>query len=351
MENIQAFNVEKIKSFFSSTDELQGKINNINLKKKGLNDQLNTLKKKNANDKLIYQLTDILDNIDNIEKKLHDITKQNLEQLLWFKEVLTRNYNQIFFDQLEQLKIDKNSIRQIGLSVIEKRETAKIIKTPSIIKSIPIDQWTDLLDYLRNNSLFASIVNKSEHFYQDVLDKRLKIEISKIPENVDGVLIEDFKRAFLEVPSLNFNRFMRDIKTKLTEKELENRKKLIEETKEKEKLEELKKKQEEQKKTYDEYLRYSEKEFERRRRKRQRKSLSEIAEKPKEKSSIDDEKKKKIEKFKSKFDNTFERKYLKTKDDETDPIDLVRQRKKKREEEYQEFKQKIKKSKNSSGDK
>jgi len=350
MQNIQEFDLDTIKTFFTPTDELQGKISNIKVKTQKFKDRQKSIKEYSGEEKLIEQLAEISHKADQINKVLLNITKANLETILSCKEILSKNYKKIYLDQLEQEEITQNKLKKIGLSFIENKETVKVIETPSFIKSLPVEQWTDMLDYLSTNSLFNSIVRKTQDYYQDILDKRLKEELSKIPDNVDEVLIEDFKEAFSRDPQLTFNRFMREIKTKLTEKELEQRKKLIEETKEKEKLQELKKEQEEQRKTYEEYLKYSEKEFERRRRKRQRKSLSEIAEQPKEKTSIDEEKKKKIEKFKSKFNDSFEKKYLKSKDDERDPIDLVRQRRKRKEEEYKEYKDKIKKSKNNSGE-
>ncbi|TFF98493.1 MAG: hypothetical protein EU547_01455 [Promethearchaeota archaeon] len=349
-QNIREFNIDTIKSFFTSTDELQGKLANIESRTQKFSDQNITLKKENIDETLTDQFIEISQKIEKINDILINITQENLENLLSCKEILTKNYRKIYIDQLEQERLTQDKLKKIGLSLIERKETVKIISTPSFIKSLRVNQWTDILDYLNSNSLFTQLVKKVDEYYQDLLNNRLKGELSKIPDNIDEMLIEDFKDAFMEDPKLTFNRFMREIKTKLTEKELEKRKKLIDETKEKEKLEELKRKQEEQKKTYEEYLKYSEKEFERRRRKRQRKSLSEIAEQPKEKTDIDEEKKKKIESFKSKFNNSFEKKYLKTKDDERDPIDLVRQRRKRKEEEYKEFKEKIKKSKGNSGD-
>ena len=350
MQNIHEFNLDKIKTFFASTDDLQGKIRKIKSKKEKIDDQRSAIKERIEDKTLESQLSEVSQKAEKINEILLNITQKNLENILSSKEILTKNYKKIYLDQLDQERINQNKLKQIGLSLIEKKETVRVLKTPSFIKSIPVGQWTDILDYLNTNSLFNSIVKDAKVFYKELLDNRLKEEVSKIPDDVDQGLIEDFKEAFSENPRLTFDRFMREVKTKLTEKELEKRKKLIEKTKEKEKLEELKKKQEDQREAYEEYLKYSEKEFERRRRKRQRKSLSEIAEEPKEESSIDEEKKRKIEKFKSKFNDSFEKKYLKSRDDERDPIDLVRKRRRRKKEEYKEFKEKIKNSKRNSGD-
>ncbi|KKL55087.1 hypothetical protein LCGC14_2258910, partial [marine sediment metagenome] len=59
---------------------------------------------------------------------------------------------------------------------------------------------------------------------------------------------------------------------------------------------------------------------------------------------ISEEISEKIEKFKSKFNKSFEEKYLIKKDEEKDPIDLIRERKSNKDKEYKHFKDHFKKN-------
>ena len=56
-----------------------------------------------------------------------------------------------------------------------------------------------------------------------------------------------------------------------------------------------------------------------------------------------DEISEKIEKFKSKFNESFDEKFLMKRDDESDPLDLVREWKESKNKEYKEFVEKLKK--------
>ena len=105
-------------------------------------------------------------------------------------------------------------------------------------------------------------------------------------------------------------------------------------------MKKLKKNQEEQKKTYEEYLKLSDSEFKRLRRKKSREKLTDISEKSTEKDSIEisDEVSEKIEKFKSQLEKRFNEEFMIQKDEEKDPLDLIRERKKKKEKEYKKYK-------------
>ena len=139
---------------------------------------------------------------------------------------------------------------------------------------------------------------------------------------------------------MSFEEFLQIIENNLTQQELKVRRKIVKETKEKEEFKKLKKKQEEHKETYDDYLKLSDSEFDRKRRKKSREKLNFTAKNGKKVKEIEISKEisEKIEKFKSKFNKTFADKYLIQKDDEEDPLDLVRERKKKKEKEYKHYK-------------
>ncbi|MFX0007888.1 MAG: hypothetical protein ACFFAV_14360, partial [Candidatus Hermodarchaeota archaeon] len=168
---------------------------------------------------------------------------------------------------------------------------------------------------------------------------KLKEELSRIPEEVPPELIVDYENFFKENPTITFNEFFQTIEKQLTNQELKEKRAIIEEAKEKEKLEKLKKKQEEQKTAYENYLKLSDSEFKRLTRKKSREKLSNISKKTNENSSIEisEEISEKIKKFKSQFEKSFNEKYMIQKDEDKDPIDLIRERKKKKEKEYKQF--------------
>lgn len=224
--------------------------------------------------------------------------------------------------------------------MIEKREINKTIHEISYVPSIEVAQWLEILDSLKQNSLFLRTIKKIEQYYENLIQDKLKLELSKIPKDADISLIKDFEAAFLEDPNITFTEFLQDFESKLTQKELKTKKEFIAKVKKREELEKLKKKQEEQKEAYNDYLKLSDKAFERKTRKKAREKLSDIRTTDKEtkKIEISDEVSEKIEKFKSKLDKSFEEKYLIQKDDEIDPLELIRERKIKKEKEYKKYK-------------
>ena len=86
-------------------------------------------------------------------------------------------------------------------------------------------------------------------------------------------------------------------------------------------------------------MKFSHKEFERRLRKQKREKLTDvIVDGNQKKLELSDEVSEKIQKFKLQFDKNFKENYLNQKDDDKDPIELIRERKKKKEKEYKKFK-------------
>ncbi len=340
---IEIFDLNKIKEFFINTEELEGKFvqNKSNYE---------DLQKFTTNIKNIVENKEIIEKIDNISEKLKkiytrllDVSQINLKNLITSQDKLTKTYKQVHIDRLENSDINKQKAKKIGLSFIKNKNISKVINKISFIPSINISQWSDILDSLNDNDIFMKIIKNVNNYYQLLLEKKFKAELRKIPEDIQQTLINDFKKAFFEDANLSFKNFIRNIESKLSEDELTQRKNLIEKTKKREELASLKKQQQEQKSTFEDYFKYPEKEFQRIRRKKQRKSLSEIDQEPKKKKYIDDDKKEKIEKFKSKFEDSFDKIYLNQKQDSRDPLDLIRKRKKKKEEEYKDFIDKLKK--------
>jgi hypothetical protein len=340
---IELLDLNKIKEYFINTEELEAKFFQSKSNYEKLQEIKEKIKSSIEGPEIIDKIKDISEKLELIYTRLLDISQNNLKILITFQDKLTKNYKQVYIEKLKNLDITNQKVKKIGLTYIKDKKISKIIKNISFIPSLTISQWSDLLDSLSENVGFLETIKKVENFYQLLLKKKFKKELTKISEHVPENLINDYKKAFFEEPTLSFKDFIRSIEAKLSEEELTQRKDLIEKTKKKEELAFLKKQQQEQKTTFEDYFKYPEKEFQRIRRKKQRKSLSEIAQEPEKEAHIEDEKKEKIEKFKSKFEKSFDKVYLNQKEDSSDPLDLIRKRKKKKEEEYKNFMKKFKK--------
>ncbi|MFW9895068.1 MAG: hypothetical protein ACFFD7_04620 [Candidatus Thorarchaeota archaeon] len=340
MTENQAFNLEKIKELTSSIDLLQAKA--YQLKEESLKVDLwkNSIKENISEEKFLSQIDIISRMLDDIRNILQRITKETIGKFLYFQEGLIRKYKENYQYKLKKLRLNEKTLRRIGIYLIENRKINKFIHEISYTPSLSISQWLDILDSLQENSLFLKIMKKIKTYREGLIQRKLNIEISKIPKDTEASLIEEYKKAFFDDPELSFKDFIQIIENNLTQQELKEKRLVIKEAKEKEELEELKKKQEEHKETYEDYFKLSESEFKRKRRKKSREKLTSIKKESKKSKRIQvsDEISEKIEKFKSKLDKTFNEKYLIQKDDEKDPLDLVRERKRKKEKEYRQYK-------------
>jgi hypothetical protein len=343
MEN-QLYNLEKIKEITTPIEILQGNLNKLeNIYKEFIENKNNAIK--NFSDKnyisQIQELNQILKRINDI---LIKVSNGNVSKFLVFQDELIKKYKDTFIDKLKKIKLEHNKTKEIGLNLIEKKKISKVIDQSSFLFSLTLAQWLDLLDSLKQNSLFLSTLKKVENFYSKILNKRLKYELSKILENIDPNLIKDFEKKFLSNP-ITFEEFLREVESKLTQKELDAKRKIVDKTKENDKLKE---KQEQQRQSFEDYFKFSDKEFKRRMRKKKREKLADLVAKPEKvkKIEITEEVSEKIEKFKSKFENSFDEKFLIKRDDEMDPLDLIRERKKKKDREYKDYIKKFKNKEN-----
>ena len=340
---IEIFDLNKIKEYFINMEGLEAKFIQSKSNYKDLQKLKTNIKNTIENPEIIKKIKEISEKLELIYTRLLDISQNNLKTLITFQDKLTRNYKQVYIEKLKNIDITNQKAKKIGLSYIKDKKISKIIKKISFIPSLTISQWSDVLDSLSDNGVLLETIKKVDNYYQLILEKKFKKEVTKISEDIPQNLINDYKKAFFKEPTLSFKNFIRNIEARLSEDELAQRKNLIEKTKKREELASLKKQQREQKSTFEDYFKYPEKEFQRIRRKKQRKSLSEIAQEPKKEKDIDEDKKEKIEKFKSKFEDSFDKIYLNQKEDSRDPLDLIRKRKKKKEEEYKDFMDKLKK--------
>ncbi|MHA2007127.1 MAG: hypothetical protein ACXABO_08400 [Promethearchaeota archaeon] len=339
MEN-QLFNLEKIKELTSSIDELQAKTQLLDESSAEFESYKLILMKSVIDEKLLYSINNLTDLMRDVNNQLENLTKDNINRFLKLQARLVEKYREVYQEQLKKIQLDQDLLKKIGLYLIENRAISKTVQKISIIPSIEIYQWLDILDSLKQNTLFLGSLKILRDYYKTINRKKLEIELSKIPKDTDISLIKDYKVAFLEDSSLSFKEYIRLIENKLTHQKLSTKKEFLAQVKQKEELEKLKKKQEEQKESYDAYLKLSDSEFERRIRRRSREKLKDIKDPEKEtkKIEISDEITDKIEKFKSKFNESFKEKYLIQKDEEKDPLELIRERKTKKEKEYKDYK-------------
>ncbi|MHA2282899.1 MAG: hypothetical protein ACXAC5_18815 [Promethearchaeota archaeon] len=340
MINNQEFNLEKIKDLTSSIDVLQARVNQLTEQSQKVEAWKQSVNEKFSEEKLLSQIDIISDLLITVRNKLQKIARENIGRFLNFQEGLIRKYKEINQQKLKNLNLDEETLRRIGLFLIETRKISKLIYQISYTPSIEVSQWLEILDSLQQNSLFLKTMKKIEIFRENLIQTKLNMEVNKIPKDTEATLVMEYEKAFLEDPELSFKEFLQIIENNLTQQELKEKRILVKEAKEKEELEKLKKTQEDHKETYDDYLKLSDSEFERKRRKKSREKLKSITKNNKEVKEVEisNEISEKIEKFKSKFDKTFEEKYLIQKDDEKDPLDLVRERKRKKNEEYKQYK-------------
>lgn len=339
MTENQLFNLEKIKVMTSSLDGLQAKIHQLNEETENVKSYTESVINNLTDETVLSQVEEIVKIMLTVKNKLDKISTDNISNFLFLQENLIKKYKEKNQANLKKLNISQTQLREIGLYLIEKKMVNKTINKISYIPSIEVSQWSEILDSLKKNSLFLNIIKNIKFFYQNIVQNKLKLELGKIPQNVDETIVKVFEKSFLEDPYITFSDFLQDFESKLTQKELKSKKQYISKLKEQEELEKLKKKQEEQREAYDDYLKLSDKAFERKLRKKSREKLGNIKTVNKEKKNLElsEEISEKIEKFKSKLDNSFEEKYLIQKDDEKDPLDLIRERKEKKQKEYKKY--------------
>jgi len=340
------FNLEEIKKAVDPIDKLQGKLNSLDLIHKKWIDNYNNIIESSKSKDFINNIQEINDKLEDVNKKILKITNENVNKFLVFQDELITNYKESFKKKLMRLRSKGNFTKDYGLFLIENKKISRIIDHCAYVPAVNVELWLELLDSLKLNSIFLLTIKKIGKYYDSIINDWLNNELTKIAEDTNPLLINDYKRAFLKEP-MTFSQYQNELESNLTQEELDTKKDLIEKTKEKEKLIQLKKKQEEQQKSYDEYLKLSHKEFQRRRRKKKREKLPEFVPKLNDTNELEisEEISEKIEKFKSKFENSFEEKYLIQRDEDTNPLDVIRERKKQKDEEYKDYIKKFKNNK------
>ncbi len=340
MSEVTLFDLDKIKDLMAPIEIIQEKINKLRVLESNLNDSKNLMEISLKNQEVSKKINELISVIKEIIKSFEYIFHSNINIFLNLHDNLIEKYKARIKTTIDTAKINNRTLKKIGLYLIDKKKISKIPQKITSVNSIGINEWIELVDVVKENSIFQKTIMRFIPYYEELLNQRLNNELQTMLPNVDNNLILKFKERFLENPDITFKEFLREFEDEEQRSDLIKKELLIKRRKERENLEELKKKQEERKDEYQDYLTLSEKEFERRIRKKKREKLSDIDNKENFQGElvISNEVSEKIEKFKSQFEEKFKEKYLTREESNKDPIDLIRERRKKKKEEYDEYK-------------
>jgi len=284
-----SFNLEKIQEITSPIEEFEGKIKSLEeIFERSIKTKIKITKK--------FQDSPLLDQIQVISQSFNDLytnlikfSNENVKKFLIFQSNLTEKYNKSFKQNLNGLNL---KTKEIGLNLIEDKKIFKVLKHSTIIPSLSSNQWIELIKSLQENSLFVAVIKNVEKFLEA---EEFRITKKKIKEQQDAEVLKELEEKQSEL--------------KLNE--------------------------------YQEYLKYSKAEFDKRRRREKRKKLEDLQAKPETLIEITGDISEKIENYKSKLKSEFNEKYLIQKDEGQDPITLIRELKKEEEEKYKEYLKKI----------
>jgi hypothetical protein len=340
MVGVKLFDLKKIKELMEPIDTLQEKVNKLSDLKLDLEEYKRLINTSLEDKEFSKKFNNIILYINEINKIFEYIFHSNINTLLGLQDNLIEKNKAHLKATIENAKIDSRNLRKMGLYLIDKKKISKIPKKITYVNSIGINEWIELLDVLKENTMFQTLIRKLKPYYEGIITQRLNYELKDIPTNIENSLILKFKDRFLINPDITFKEYLNEYENEEKRLTLLKKESLVKWRKEKENLEELKKKQEESKDEYNDYLKLSEKEFERKIRKKKREKLSKIVknELPQGELIISDEISKKIQKFKSQFGEKFKDEYLVREESNKDPIDLIRERKKRKKEEYDGYK-------------
>ena len=340
MIKYEILNLEEIKDIISSFNDLQSAYNLLH----SLSDEFNIndiqIKDLNLSKEDLTDLKVIINSMRSLIDTLLPITDYNINVFNEFQNELLAKFKRNYIVKLKSLGLSKKRLQFLGNSLIKNKNTYKIVSNISYIYSLKLTQWLELLDSLKENTIFNNLIRKLNKFYQALIEVKLNEQLKTIQDSLDESVINDYKKAFYENPNLTFSEYRQLYETSLSEEELDQKKNIFKREREKIELEKLKENQEKQDDLYKDYLRLPSKEFERKRRKERRGKLSKVDLKKKnnKKIEISKETSEKIEKFKNSFDKSLKNKYLVQDDEEKSPIELIRERKKKKSEEFDRYK-------------
>ena len=340
MTEYEILNLDKIRDNLSSFNDLQSVLNILHTISDEFNNNSSKLDENKFSNEFSVEFKEIKKSIYSLINSILPVTEKNILLFNEFQNDLLAKFKKSFNGKLKRLELTQGDLQRYGNNLIADKKVSKIISDISFIHSLRLSQWLELIDSLKQNSIFNKIIQKVDVFYQDLIEKKLNKQLSMIKEDVDESDINEYIKAFYEQPNISFSEYQHLYKPSLNKEELEREKNKIEKEREKVDLERLKQNQEKQDQLYQDYLRLPSKEFERKRRKERRGKLSKIDLKNNEikKIEISKEVEEKIEKFKNSFDKSLRDKYLIEEKEDKTPIELIRERKKKKSEEFKEYK-------------
>ena len=287
MTKYELFNLEKIQELTSPIEVFEGKLVNLGINLERFRKIRVRALHKIRNQLFIEEITQISLEFDTLHKQLFKESTNIISKFLFFQEKLTKEYLVLFKQKLKDSNLILN---EYGLHLIESKKIRKIHDNTLVIFAPSSDLWLEVLNSLKRNSVYLTFLEKVKNILKTKEYKPIE-EIST--QNEHTIEIK---------PKSELNR-------------------------------------------YEEYLKYSNKEFQKRRRREKRTSLAELQEKPTVQTEITKEQTEIIEEYKSKMNSDFNLRYLIQKDEEMDPVSLIKDLKKKREEEYNTYLEKIKKKK------
>ncbi len=297
MVGSQTFNLEKIKEITSPIEELQGNLKKLEDFYEILTNNKNKITQVFTDKFFFEQSQEITKKLTDIYNKLIKISNENILNFLIFQDNLIKKYKNPYKEKINSLKLGQSYLSfEIGLFLIKNKQVSKIIEQSSFILTVPSNQWKLLLNSLKQNSRFISTINKIEKFIEA---EQLKVTKKEIKEKEELEDLKNLKEK--QPPDYELNNFLKS-----------------------------------------EYLKYSKAEFDRRRRREKREKLGDLQKKPETEVDIPQDIYEKINKFKSKFGSDFKQKYFIQEDETINPLDLIRKRKRRKEEEYKDHIQKLK---------
>ena len=346
------FSVEKVKELTKSIGIIQGKLNAIKKIYDNFNCDLKNIIEQSSNEKkdqlsILESLNDSLKTINAEILKFFDI---NSENWLYFKDLILLEYKNSIKENLLNMNLNADSLRKVGIELIKNKNTSSLLNEANYITSIDLNNWALMVDSLKNNSPFLSAVGRAKNYYQNEIERLLHLELKKIPRNFNGKLIAQFKKEFrknkITIEDFIYNSKMVPPKKKPLKKKTDNSfsKKKIEPKK-------TSRRDGDQFKSYDTLFNLSDEEFQRLKRKKTRKKLDALSKEKKATDSLKEEKEKVLEdkKIETSIEGSQTEGELLEEEDskqvKTDPLEIIRERKKTKQEEFDEHLDRIKKSK------
>jgi len=282
MINNQSFNLEKIEELTNPINDLYEKTQKLERFYEKFMETYESFPSDQSENILSEKIQDISKKIKNLYDKVLESSFECLHNFFLIKNSLVRKYYNSFVEELKNKNTNLSQFTyRIGKSFIEGKKINKVIEKPSFGYTIRTHQWLTLINYFKEKSTCPYPVNKIRIFLnsrQEELNKIKEVNKTNIQDNSE--VDQDFEYSGIE------------------------------------------------------YFKYSRQELERRKRREKRKKLKDLQDKPAEEVEITPEISEKIQEYKEKLDSSFKEKYLIQKDDSTDPLDLIRERKKAKEKEY-----------------